>query len=507
MYEAINKLNNNKSTGLDTITAEELKCLTGEQMVILSDMYNDMFEQRKDLDLGSGKLILLNKPNKKKGPIENMRPIVLLSSLRKILSIITLHRIRPQVEEYLSPTQSGFRKDRCTGDLVWAHRWLKARTEKYQEEFTILGIDMSSAFDTVCRGKLMQVLESFLELDHIKLIKVLLANTSLTFSSGSKTITISTTLGTPQGDSLSPVLFAIYLEAALRDLRTKLPPTSTLTRELIYADDVDFLFDTKQEAIQFIPVISNELNKWNLKVNESKTEITHVRKDKKEWLSVRKLGNLINENEDIKKRKILAQNAFIKLSNIWYRGNLVSEYRKIQLYEALVLPILLYNCGTWGLTKKNLDCLDAFHRRQLRKVIGVVWPEKISSQDLYERCRVKPISFRIKTQRWQLFGHVLRRDENIPANLAMKDYFREGQKYSGRPPTSLQTTINNDLKTYHQRMQNSTNEDMPQEQLNTSLPINISKLQDIEHLRSLAEDRNKWRKIVRWIQESETESV
>ena len=35
---------------------------------------------------------------------------------------------------------------------------------------------------------------------------------------------IASTIGTPQGDSLSPVSFTVYLEAALRDLRSRVPP-------------------------------------------------------------------------------------------------------------------------------------------------------------------------------------------------------------------------------------------------------------------------------------------
>ena len=53
-------------------------------------------------------------------------------------------------------------------------------------------------------------------------------------------------IGTPQGDSLSPVLFSVYLENALKEVRTILPrPTNelekTLPTEIAYADDVDFV--------------------------------------------------------------------------------------------------------------------------------------------------------------------------------------------------------------------------------------------------------------------------
>ena len=147
------------------------------------------------------------------------------------------------------------------------------------------------------------------------MMKWLIANTSLEFTSGKEKAIIPTTLGTPQGDSLSPILFIIYLEAALKDLRPKLPHTQRLTKELIYADDVDLIFDTQEEAKKHIQIISNTLKKANLKVNETKTEITVIDRNLSEWKKTRKLGNLIDENLDVQKRRILSQQAFKTLTH------------------------------------------------------------------------------------------------------------------------------------------------------------------------------------------------
>ena len=55
----------------------------------------------------------------------------------------------------------------------------------------------------------------------------------------------ATSICTPQGDSLSPVLFTVYLEAALRDLRSRLPTRpqtdANLPLDVEYADDTDFI--------------------------------------------------------------------------------------------------------------------------------------------------------------------------------------------------------------------------------------------------------------------------
>ena len=84
-------------------------------------------------------LIALQKPGKPKGPPKNLRPITLLNTIRKALSIITFHRIRPCTEEYLSHSQSGFRPDRSTADVAWAHKWLAAKTKKEDVEIKIQG--------------------------------------------------------------------------------------------------------------------------------------------------------------------------------------------------------------------------------------------------------------------------------------------------------------------------------------------------------------------------------
>ena len=44
---------------------------------------------------------------------------------------------------------------------------------------------------------------------------------------------------------------------------------------------------------------------------------------------------------------------------------------RIQLYETLVKSVLLYNCGTWDVSKDDQRKLNSFHKRKLRKVTGI----------------------------------------------------------------------------------------------------------------------------------------
>ena len=70
----------------------------------------------------------------------------------------------------------------------------------------------------------MEIVSSFLEEDEVRLIRYLLADTYLSVRIGCElSESFQSANGTPQGDSLSPVLFIIYLEAALRSVRDKYP--------------------------------------------------------------------------------------------------------------------------------------------------------------------------------------------------------------------------------------------------------------------------------------------
>ena len=484
---SIKCLNNNRSPGEDEIPAELLKCGTFSLDLSIANIMNKTFSTHKDWDINSGVLITIQKPGKTKGPVNNLRPITLLNTIRKTLSTIVLNRIRPKIEKYLSHSQSGFRQDRSTSDVVWTHKWLAAKALKENISITITGIDMSAAFDTIDRGKLLEILTDIVDEDELRIIRFLLSNTKIQprIYGATKQTQFESNIGTPQGDSLSPILFTIYLEHALKEVRKVIPKPTTqienaIPREIAYADDVDFIGSTPAD----IDIIQNTLIKYNLQVNANKTEFTTISRNKEEWKRTKKVGSLIGDTEDVQRRKQLSNAALSKLTNVWIRGDKIKRKTKLKLYRALVKPVLLYNCGTWALTKSEEEHLDAFHRTQLRRVLNIKYPKKISNESLYKITKERPISLDILQQRWQLFGHILRRDKNIPANQAMSGYFQKhGNLFRGRPITTLPVILNKNLTTLGQN-------------------ISLRTAGDLENLRTLAEDRQHWRHLTQEILET-----
>ena len=82
----VKRLNNNRAAGNDRISIELVKYAPNEVHNLISNIINESFQYHQELAVGNGILVALQKPGKPKGPVKNLRPIILLPVLRKILS-------------------------------------------------------------------------------------------------------------------------------------------------------------------------------------------------------------------------------------------------------------------------------------------------------------------------------------------------------------------------------------------------------------------------------------
>ena len=459
--KSIFKVNNNRESAYDKITAEMIKYGPEELHQRITNILNNCINNNIDIKTGFGLLAALQKPGKTKGPVTNLRPVILLPIIRKILSNVVLLRTKPKVDRYLSLSQSAYGEKRSTGDIIWAYRWIIAKAQKAKEKIFITGIDLSSAFDTIIREKLIIILEEIVDKDELQSIKFLLKDTKLQIKmSDIEPTTFETNIGSPQGDGLSGVLFNIYFENSLRKLREELDkispelPTAIShqnpPKELQYADDADFITKDKKRDTTLNEIFSDILLKDNLKSNTLKTEHTIIERGNNNtelWRNVKKLGSLLGDKEDINRRKQLSIVSMNKYETLWVKKEHLNEYLRIELYEKLIKAVLLYNSSTWGLTVNDELKLDTFHRKELRRVIDKRYPDKISNAKLYEKCKTYPISLQITELRWQKFGHILRLDRDTPAYTSMLYYFSTSSVglYRGADRTTIVTTLNRDI--------------------------------------------------------------
>ena len=499
---ALKKLKNNRACGPDNIPNELLKYSGSSFSAQFAPIINECFETHTYIDaIGKSILTPLQKPGKPKGPPKSLRPLNLLNGVRKVLSIVCANRIQDNVNYYTGPWQCGYKQNRSCADLVWSQRMLISVMLRKQHEFYKMGIDMSSAFDTIKRSTILRLLEDAgCSEDDIRLVRLLLANTKIRVQvNSSLSVEFVSTSGAFQGDTLSGTLFTLSLAGALNHVRAVAverpnPPITEVGMpvEWEYSDDVDFL-DMELEPLQnLLPTCREVLSEWNLTVNEEKTEFVRfylagkgelnddgdLLSDNEAWRACKSLGSLLCSTADIGRRIILANAAFSTFSKLWLCGKQIPLKRKLQVYDAQVISVLLYNGSSWSAPKHVMSKLDVCHRRHLRRIINIYWPNGvISNRELYRRCGTYPITERIRKARWTLFGHILRMDSNTPASAALYhavDTLHTLRGRIGRPRTNLLSFLCADL---------------------SLCGLGLRSLQDLEELKCLAYDRSTWRKM------------
>ena len=509
---AARALKNNRATGPDGVQNELLKYGGAAFHTEYSKLINSCFETNTHLRaVGEAVITPLQKPKKPKGPLKNIRPLTLSNSARKILSLITLRRIQHQVDQYTGPWQAAYKQGRSCSDLVWCQRMLVATVLNKPFSFHKMGIDMSAAFDTIKRGTILNLLaDAGCSDDEIRLVRFLLSNTKLKVRVNSTvSVEFISTVGSFQGDSLSGSLFTLVLAGALNHLRILIPfrpilpyqPTTLMPLESEYADDVDFLDEEPMHLKFVLSVASNVLKEWSLNINASKTEFVdfYLAKPKsadakkEPWRQTKLLGSFMCSNYDIEKRCIAGNIAFNNYKNIWLQGHRISITRLIQVYEAMVVSVIMYNCSSWTVKNNSsaLKQLDICHRRHLRQILKIRYPNTITNDKLYKVCCTTPLSDRVKIARWKMFGHVLRSPENSPAALSLSFAVGGTPGLKGRRgvhQTNLLTVLQSDIERIHW----SDNALLTRK-------ITLESIDDIATLRSVAADRVAWRKLFNYV--------
>ena len=168
-----------------------------------------------------GTLKPLQKPNKAKGPPSNLRPITLLSSLRKILAKCITNRIKDQLEAKIPPSQATYGPNRSTTENVFTSKVIIERTITARNDFIhLIRLDMSKAFNSINRNQLIEDLRNTIETNELHIIFTLL-NVSLSVRCENTLSKIfKNDTGAPQRDCASALQLTYYLVKTLESARS-----------------------------------------------------------------------------------------------------------------------------------------------------------------------------------------------------------------------------------------------------------------------------------------------
>ena len=136
---------------------------------------------------------------------------------------------------------------------------------------------------------------------------------------------------------------------------------------------------------------------------------------------------------------------FNKLANIWNCHNLTLEI-KVQVFESLVIPVLMYGSECWTLRKEDERRYLVAEMCWLRKILGISRLQHIRNDDIRMRTGMQVTTVdRIKARRLQWFGHVSRMDSDRIPYLALHTMV-DGVRSKGRPRARWRDGVMEDIK-------------------------------------------------------------
>ena len=97
-------------------------------------------------------------------------------------------------------------------------------------------------------------------------------------------------------------------------------------------------------------------------------------------------------------------------------SRLLSKNLKIMIYRTIIMPIVLYGCETWSLTREERR-LSVFENRVLRSIFGPKRDEvtgewrKLYNEELNDLCSCPNIVRVLKSRRMRWAGHVVQMTE------------------------------------------------------------------------------------------------
>ncbi|XP_029342105.1 uncharacterized protein LOC115033526 [Acyrthosiphon pisum] len=273
--------------------------------------------------------------------------------------------------------------------------------------------------------------------------------------------------GLRQGDALSPTLFNLALEKAMREVWDGRKMEICGERVILaYADDIVVMGETRDEVMNTASKLLKASKTIGLRVNEEKTKylmvarrspnIDHITVDDYSFKKVevfKYLGVNINSNndmhEEINDRIACGNRCYYSIMRL-LKSKLLSRNSKTLLYHSYLRPIITYASETWSLTKGDSKRLMTFERKVLRNIYGPKFDaesqtyERRNNQELQELYNRPNIIAYIRSKRLEWFGHVWRADGQVIKEVLINTINKK--RPLGRPRTRWVDVIAQDIK-------------------------------------------------------------
>ena len=454
MVRELSKMKNGKSPGICNIQVELLKAGGMSLVKWMQRVFNMVMKSgRAPKDWRRAVVI----PVYKKGcklTCSNYRGVSLLSVAGKWFGKVLNSKLRDCTEGRVLEEQGGFRAKRSCIDQVFTLRQVMEKAIEKRRELFVAFIDLEKAYDRVNRVKLWEALrQAQVEEGLVRAVQSLYMECEARVKVGEKQSEwFNVDQGVRQGCTLSPWLFNVFLDAIVKEAREGFVEGVRMGNEvvdvLLFADDMVLVADSVESLQMNLRKLDESLTRWKMKMNWEKTEVMKVGKERGHCCVevrdrrlesvevVKYLGVMISGDgrmeEEIRSRIGKAARVIGVLNEpVWKRKEL-SRRTKLRVYNAIVVPTLVYGSETWVLNKQQESAIQAVEMRVLRRIAEKRMVDRVRNVEIREELKQEGVLEKVKRSqvRWR---QALA--EMGPERLVRRVYEAEmeGRRGRGRP--------------------------------------------------------------------------
>ena len=332
-------------------------------------------------------------------------------------------------------------------------RQILEQREEFKRLTNLVFIDFKAAFDSVDRKCIWRICENLgLPDTLLNVLRMLYAETySQVRVYGTLSRQFSILSGVRQGSILAPFLFNLaidwIMEEALRNDNVGVSLDDTIIADLDFADDICLMDDNGNDAQRLLDNVARNAAAVGLYLNVGKTKFCsqdinqkfHVYGEELERVEdFTYLGSKIqpdgNVTSEIKARIGKAAGSFKNLKNIWNQRS-IPQLVKVKIYKACVRSVLLYGCESWPAKNSDINSLQSFENRCLRRILHK--GQDLPAESITTIAKCDSLATTIQTRRLRWLGYVLRMNPSEIPNAALE--FEKGDNWK-RPPGGIRKT-------------------------------------------------------------------
>ena len=245
------------------------------------------------------------------------------------------------------------------------------------------------------------------------------------------------------------------VDCSLFDLSRLTAKTNSLfdlIQEALSANDCARVTNEESDLQLMLDSVSQSAKLFGLTISLEKTEILHqpapggnntvpvITIDSIQLAnaeSFRYLGSIMSQDGTFcREADVLiskASQALGRLRNRVLNHHNIRLSTKLKVYNAVVIPSLIYGCEFWILRRRYIKKPENFHMRAFRSILGICWQGHVANLEVLDRAESTSIeSILIKAQlRW--VGHVFRVQEYRITRHLLYGELVHGKRHRGRP--------------------------------------------------------------------------